>query len=147
MTTDELLNTRYIIIADYPNSPYKIGDILHKYTWVETATSFYTTDPECLIQGTIGTSEIIESYPSIFRKMEWWEGRAPEDMPKYLKVIETGEIEKTTRYFIDTKIPAYYTGILEKKGIFKGEETPFNLKATLPATEEEIYDYQKFYQK
>lgn len=147
MTTQQLLNTRYIVIDDYPNSPYKIGDIMNKYTWEETVDSFYTTDMECPLRGKIGTVEIIECYPSIFRKMGWWESRAAEDMPKYLKVIETGEIEKPTRYFIDTKIPTYYTEVVEKKGRWKGEKTPFNLKATIPATEEEIYDYQKFFQK
>ena len=78
MTAKELLNPRFKVIAKYPNSPLEIGTILHY--WV---TNFYQNERDG--NYFIIRIENIEDYPHIFRKMNWWENRKIEDMPKKLK--------------------------------------------------------------
>jgi hypothetical protein len=70
MTKQELMVNRYVILADYPNSPFKEGDI-------------YTVENNC-IENQVKNPE---DYPKIFRKLEWYEKRLIEEMPEYLKVI------------------------------------------------------------
>jgi len=65
MTAKELLIPRYQVIADYPNSPYKIGAI--------------AKGNECLVN-----PECLDKYPHLFRKLNWWEHRKIEEMPKRL---------------------------------------------------------------
>lgn len=72
MTPEELLSPRYKIIADYPNSLYKLGQIIHERDNLEGATFFKTT---------------IHKYPHIFKKLEWWEDRFKGDMPIYVMNI------------------------------------------------------------
>lgn len=81
MTAAELLKPRFEVISEYPKSPYKIGDIL-------VSTSF-TNDNEVSFEGTnyswskIEISECLK-FPHIFRKLNWWQYRKQEDMPKKL---------------------------------------------------------------
>ena len=68
MTTEQLMQPRYKVIADYPNSPYGLNDVL--------------TNKEVRF----GMGRLMpEHYPAIFRKLEWWEERAVEDMPEWVK--------------------------------------------------------------
>ena len=80
LSTEELLKPRYLVIADYPNSLFAVGEILHEFcdtvsryrTWYyapEKDSNFYT--------------ETI-NYPHLFRPLQWWENRAIEDMPEYV---------------------------------------------------------------
>lgn len=66
MTKEELLKPRYKVIADYPQSIWKEGQILP-----------YFPEPYA--------KENIEKFPKVFRKMNWWEERKAEDMPEYIK--------------------------------------------------------------
>jgi hypothetical protein len=63
----ELLKPRYKAISPnenhYPGSFWKIGDII---------------DPT-------GRHTQFDKYPHLFRKLEWWEERKPEEMPLYVK--------------------------------------------------------------
>jgi hypothetical protein len=74
MTTEQLLAPRYEVIADYPESPYKIGQIEFADTW--------TDDPH----------DGLHKYPAIFKPLQWHEKRLPKDMPEYIKTISKGEI-------------------------------------------------------
>lgn len=138
MTPEQLLIPRYKVIESYPKSPFKIGDILYKYEFEDTYNYCYSTNPDILLQGTTGDKRDVENFPKIFKKMSWWEDRNPEDLPKYLKENDTGLIVKPTEYFIDGNLAAYYTGVKEKKGKWKGAETPFNLNATIPVSHEDM---------
>lgn len=102
MTAAELLKPRRIVELDYPNSPFKIGDILEFdekqnmfYSPFESDKIFYNVD--------------VEKYPHIFRPLKWWEHRKVEDMPK--RVISTfpetkGTIKSITK--MDLKNNAIY---------------------------------------
>ena len=68
----ELLKPRYKVIADYPDSVFIVGEILRNPTYES-------------------------KYPHLFKKLEWWEDRKPEEMPKYLKHTYDG---KTSYYKI-----------------------------------------------
>ena len=111
----DLLKPRFKLIADYPGNTQPIGNIT-----IEDATAYY-----------------FRKFTSNFKELEWWEERNEDDLPKYLKELETGKIDKVTRYFIDSRLPCFYIGEIEKKGKLKGSETPFNLRAMIPATEAE----------
>lgn len=75
MTTEELLKPRYKVIAIDTTESFQVGEILnhpeewHDYLWVGPSGKiiFYP-----------------EKYPHLFKKLEWWEERKPEDMPEYL---------------------------------------------------------------
>lgn len=73
--THPLLTPRYIVEADYPNSPYEVGSII-------TSTSTH-----------------YDKYPKVFRKMHWSEVRSLSEMPRYLRRIRSGkEVVKAHEY-------------------------------------------------
>jgi hypothetical protein len=125
MTVEEFLQQRYKVISDYPESPFEIGDIRYAEDRPYNGMS----------------KEFYDKYPYIFKKLEWWEERDIEDMPKYLKVVESGKIEKVTDYFLDAYTPAFYTGKTYKSKLFGIAPEPFNIRSTIPATEEEYNQY------
>ena len=77
MTAAELLIPRFEIIAGYPNSIYAIGDLVEehvpdKFHYISDGNHQYAS------------SQTLEKYPHLFRKLNWWEHRKEEDMPKKL---------------------------------------------------------------
>jgi hypothetical protein len=77
MTPEELLKPRYKVIADYPHSPLRINDIL---TLAAGPTDLWDCDRT-------GKRQLLNpaDYPAIFKPLQWWEERKPEDMPEYVK--------------------------------------------------------------
>lgn len=78
MTTEELLKPRYKVIADWPDNLFNLGDILIESDIVE---DWVQTDN--FLHGLNKSS--VDKYPHLFCRLEWWEERKPEDMPKYIK--------------------------------------------------------------
>jgi hypothetical protein len=83
LLVEQLLRPRYKVIASFWYNPFEIGQILLLYlnsfnNWA------YTFDDPCG-----DTTQVLESdfseYPHLFKKLEWWEGRKPEEMPQYVK--------------------------------------------------------------
>jgi hypothetical protein len=72
MTTD-LMKPRWKVIADYPKNPYHVGDILNGGFRSEDLIYCDDKGPRW------------RDYPHLFRKLEWWEERKPEEMPEYVK--------------------------------------------------------------
>jgi len=69
MTVEQLLEPRYKLIADFPNSPFKVGEILDlKDEW------------------NIDNYLAYDKYPHLFKRLEWWEERKLEDMPEYVRL-------------------------------------------------------------
>lgn len=85
---EQLMRPRYLVIARWPSGcPYKKGDILiqcddHLNKFVRPGDDEATTN---VFQP--------DSYPANLKKLEWWEERTPEGMPKYVK-NENGAIYK-----------------------------------------------------
>jgi hypothetical protein len=78
MTVEELLIPRFKVIADYPtmdrNGNYMVGDIL-------------TDNGKTAVLKQNGDAVFVcewKKYPHLFKKLEWWEERNIEDMPKYI---------------------------------------------------------------
>ena len=64
-----LTQPRYLVIADYPNSLFTIGDITNAYTVLTRSLIFGHP----------------EDYPHLFRLLHWWECRDESEMPEYVK--------------------------------------------------------------
>lgn len=120
MTPEELLKPRYKVIADYPESPYKIGDIEFNGTWSD--------------------NDSLANYPSIFRKLEWWEERDVKDMPGYLKDTGDGEVFKV-REWLDYSMAVIWLN--KNKKINHTGFHQANTEHFLPATESEYNEYIK----
>lgn len=81
MKAQELLNPRFEVIEKYPHSQYKVGDILELKEI--TTSKIFHNDDEFLV-GNYFKQDELESFPHLFRKLNWWEHRKKEDMPKKL---------------------------------------------------------------
>ena len=77
MTASELMKPRYEIIASYPGISYNVGRIIEP---IKPGSSVY----DCFEASASQTIRSPEKYPHLFRKMDWWEHRKVEDMPKKL---------------------------------------------------------------
>lgn len=76
MTARELLQPRYEVIADYPKSDFKVGDVIQ-------CSDDLVNDKD------VGAflrkfKYNFDKYPHLFKKLNWWEYRKLEDMPKRL---------------------------------------------------------------
>lgn len=74
-----LLKPRYEVIADYPNSPHGVGDILEQYG--DSLNSYRLGDM-------VYHNRQPEDYPSIFKKLQWWEHREGSEMPTHVKFLK-----------------------------------------------------------
>jgi hypothetical protein len=132
MTVEELLKPRYKVIADYPNSLFEAGEVLTKIEGI----SVYST-------GRVGIDAYdVSHYPHLFRKLEWWEERQPEDMPEYVKGKINGKKVFKVSGFGPTSSGTLHIGWMdEKKGLIAQAA-----KALLPATEAEYLTFKNLNQ-
>jgi len=85
MTQEELLAPRYEVIAPYPYSPYKVGDLVGIS---DIGTSFHCTTTQQYSEFDGGnvhvenyfSIKLIDTYPHLFRRLNWWEKRNVEDI-------------------------------------------------------------------
>jgi hypothetical protein len=80
MNAKELMIPRFEVIETYPKSKFAKGDILER---IPNATNDWYNVDKSLINADILLEEI-EQYPHLFKKLNWWERRKIEDMPKRL---------------------------------------------------------------
>jgi len=113
MTVEELLMPRYKVIADYPSSPYYVGEIKDRLG--DNVAAHFA------------------KYPHLFRKLNWWEERKVEDMPEYVKpIVAPYYIFKVTRFTQDEY--CYFIGN-------NGKEIGEFISRFEPATEQQYNDY------
>ena len=99
MTTEQLLQPRYEVIADYPiNRHFPLGEIFTLDYKEERSHVSNLGEPYCIVEPKEGLPlawylNEFEKYLHIFRKLEWWEKRKVEDMPDYVK-LSNEEIAK-----------------------------------------------------
>ncbi len=101
MTAEELLKPRYEVIADYPNNPHKIGDVIQanpNQQSIHLTTISYANDfGDRVNQQEWAAPTSFDKYPHLFRKLNWWEHRKVEDMPKKLiSMVDKDNPEKMT---------------------------------------------------
>ncbi len=99
MSVDELLLPRYKSVADFPGNILPIG---HITTLKGTARAIKSS------------MEFFDKYPHLFQPIEWWEERKPEEMPEYVKEINSlykiGEVIKVAEWEMeseDTDVPCF----------------------------------------
>lgn len=125
------MKPRYEVIADYPGQLHQIGDLIYG-SW-----SFVVGDNDPN-SGKFSLSD----YPHLFRSLQWWESRRPEDLPEYVKddngvyMVKEWHLElvsKVTVFFID----GVHDGYVENDG-----ECPL-YSEFLPATIQQYIKYVK----
>lgn len=77
MTPDQLMITRYKVVAEYPFMSEKLGSIL-------TFDNAFD-------------SNIAGRYPHLFRKLEWWEERQLRHIPKYLLIRDEKRVIRVSK--------------------------------------------------
>jgi hypothetical protein len=87
MTKEELLEPRIITIAEDTSGNLIVGKIFG----FDDEAGVYWTGKKAF------TPEEIAKFPHLFRLLDWWEYRKPEDMPEYVKQ-EDGKIFKVEKY-------------------------------------------------
>ena len=118
----DLTQPRYLVIADYPNSHYEIGQIIELSVPKDAGGWDMVT--------LANNEEIMPKYPHLFRLLHWWEFRDEKEMPEYVKSSKW--VAKIRSYDLS-------------KGTFvaDGEVESSALQAFNPATLNEYNEYIK----
>lgn len=85
MTAEELLKPRFEVINNYPDcDKHKlgVGSIISFEFYNEKENQWYNDNGK-----SYKYEAYYEGYPHLFRKLNWWEKRKKEDMPKKLKSL------------------------------------------------------------
>lgn len=104
MSNEELLRDRYKVIAPYPHSPYKVGDLVeissNGTSFHCTTTKGYDSFREDIVdsENYFSISQI-ENYQHLFKRLKWGEDRDEKDMPEYLRNIKDGDIVRVKKHF------------------------------------------------
>lgn len=131
MTKEELLKPRFKCISDFPgNEWFEVGEIYEvgfNGVIVKEEIRKWDKDNYIITQP--------EKYPAIFLKLNWWEERKLEDMPKYVKWIKFNTVQLVHYYNTDTL-----------RGVFAvwGNKDDLNrteINLLLPSNEEEYNQY------
>ena len=96
LTTEQLLQPRYRVLALYPFSPYKVGEIIDPYEGRFPVLNIPGHDLLGRIVFTQHGLPITEAdkYPHLFQRCHWSEGRTKEEFPEYLRYDESGIADK-----------------------------------------------------
>lgn len=121
MTPETLMQPRYKVIAEYPSMDYPLGYIYSDEKHKGAILLYKDT--------------LFEKYPHLFKKLEWYEDRAIEDMPGYVKA-ETKEGLRVCRLRkFDPNESSQWCFYLDKEAI------PYSCNHWFPAT---LEDYNNF---
>jgi hypothetical protein len=141
MNKEELLKPRYKKINNYPESPLSepVGTIYtlsNELAYDKYPIWYYK--PYDAVLGTWNRS--FEHYPHLFRKLQWWEERKPEDMPEWISSIGKNLFAKVTNVFL-FDIPERCMALFPHLGE-SGEEHECFYENYLPSDIEEYTAYQ-----
>ena len=124
----ELLKPRFKVIADYPESKFKVGEII-QLTWNDPFPDKYG-----------GYETFYNKYPHLFKKLEWWEDRKESEMPQYVayKLLPDSK-EKLI------KVPEHFRNSFGEYNskIFCIDQVPYCYSKCRIATEEEFNSQPK----
>jgi len=114
-----LTQPRYLVISDYPNSHYEIGQIIELSVPKDASGWDMVT--------LANNEEIMPKYPHLFRLLHWWEYRDEKEMPEYVK--HQDKIYKVTWR--------------DNSPYYEGGKHPFAPEVVTPATLNEYNEYIK----
>lgn len=124
----ELMKPRYKVIADYPDSKYKVDEII-ELTWNDPLPNKYG-----------GYQSFYNKYPHLFKKLQWWEERKEDEMPEYVK-YKFMEDSKW-KYF---KVMKHFTNSAmepNKYGFLVNRDDYNSYSKSLPITQSEYLNQQ-----
>jgi|HubBroStandDraft_2_1064218.scaffolds.fasta_scaffold393611_2 hypothetical protein len=143
MDKEQLIKPRYKVIADYPNSEWKIGEIIQMESFGYLPMQL-RDDPieswltDFIDRGRKGNAMYpdwaFEPYPHLFKKLEWWEERELPQMPEYLKHGENGNVRKVVKWLFQ------YNHIIVE---FEGGRQRILKDKWIPCNEKEYLEFQK----
>lgn len=81
-----ILIPRFEVMIDTPFSPFVKGSIIN-FVWVENRQELLHSFNNNGFIYHRGPS-FFEEFPEVFRLLPWYEGREPEDFPKYLRLTK-----------------------------------------------------------
>lgn len=98
LTKEQLIQKRFKFIMPYPGSHWEVGDIFEHINNDIYVVSHYPVKM-------LGV--ILETYPHIFQPLPWWSDRKPEDMPEYVKEVDSlykiGEVVKVKEWVLENE--------------------------------------------
>lgn len=112
----EVLIPRIKVTNWYPNCPFEVGDILTMYN-IPMNGDFYRKGEHHI------SDEVAKKAKANFKFLNWYESRPANEMPKYKKIIDDGDVH-----------------ILPIYNIYDFGSVNFQI---LPATTEEYNEYIK----
>lgn len=115
---EELMKPRYKVIADYPQSIWRIGLNVPDFPIEYLEKNF-------------------KPYPHLFRELKWWEERTESEMPEYVKLPDWHD-ETIFCYF---KIGDEYKYDKELDRVVHKSGGGTLIHYFLPATESEYLNY------
>jgi len=130
MTNEELMKPRYKVIADYPNSVFDDNQIICLGEMKYGQLSYGIAHDDGM---EYFHAQFFIDYPHLFKRLEWWEERTLEEMPKYVKSERFG-VCQITKYDFETN-----TIFWDNKPL---SLMPF-LQYKIPATEAEYLSQSK----
>lgn len=92
MTPTELKQPRYKVIADYPGNPFPVGTILIpdlSHGELYSPIAGYSLSAQRIYE------KDAHKYSHLIEKLEWWEDRADDEMPEYVRFTKQycGQLE------------------------------------------------------
>ena len=80
----ELMIPRYKVVADYPYNPWVVGAILI----TEPNGELYCKENGYVASKSIVYVKDVDKYPTLFRKLYWYEERNFSDLPDFIKISD-----------------------------------------------------------
>jgi len=131
MNAQELMKPRFEVIADYPNCPFKVKDLIYnKFKYI-----FGTDNTNQVL-----TLKDIEKYPHLFKKLNWWDKRNIEDMPTYIK--SESQVVKPKWEMEEWRGKKYWRAY-DLEAAKYNMSLSFKLDYFEPATEQEYLEFKK----
>lgn len=137
MTKDQLLQQRFKVIGPYPDSEFKVGDILDR-DWCR-----YENDDE----DSGVTIWKISDFPHLFEPLPWWKDRDVKDMPEYVRFTDNymdfkkGQVFECDNWMTPKEGQALCIGFKTGAGEHNKCAVPAGRAHLEPATKEEYDNY------
>jgi hypothetical protein len=115
---DALMRPRFEVIADYPRSHYKVGQVIDFEGMLDW--EIIEADTYCKL------------YPCIFKPLPWYSHRSVEEMPEYVKIVNgDGGVVRVAKAEFDHEATSKWWMFLD------GEIHPYDPNDFIPATSAE----------
>lgn len=158
LSVEELMKPRYEVIADWPcMRDMHVGKVIEMNgRWPNPGSTIYWKWSITDCQGTRDyTTLYFERWPHLFKPLQWYSKRKPEEMPDYLRCIRSdsighyqineGVIYKLLEldWYKDINEDGYFHRWRITVETTKGRENRFSISDFLPATESEYSSYKQ----